>query len=40
MKWAPNASIDQQLDIDLKMISCEKVNEQGTLIAKYAVVKA
>jgi dihydrofolate reductase len=35
-----NFVIDQQLDIYLKMISCEKVNEQGTLIAKYAVVKA
>ncbi len=31
--------IEQKLDIDLKMISCEKVNEQGTLIAKYAVIK-
>lgn len=31
--------IDQKLDIDLKMINCEKVNEKGTMIAKYAVVK-
>ena len=30
---------EQKLDIDLKMISCEKVNEQGTLITKYAVIK-
>ena len=34
-----NFVIEKKLDIDLKMISCEKVNEQGTLIAKYAVVK-
>ena len=34
-----NFVIEQKLDIDLKMISCEKVNEKGTLIAKYAVVK-
>ena len=34
-----NFVIEQKLDIDLKMISCEKVNEQGTLIAKYAVIK-
>lgn len=27
------------LDIELKMISCEKVNEQGTLITKYELVK-
>ncbi len=34
-----NFVIEQKLDIDLKMISCEKVNEQGTLITKYAVIK-
>lgn len=27
------------LDIELKMISCEKMNEQGTLITKYIIVK-
>lgn len=27
------------LDIELKMIRCEKVNEQGTLITKYEVIK-
>ena len=27
------------LDIELKMITCERVNELGTLIAKYMVVK-
>ncbi len=31
--------ISQELDINLKLISCEKVNEQGTLITKYLVVK-
>jgi dihydrofolate reductase len=34
-----NFVIEQKLDIDLKMISCEKVNDQGTLIVKYAVIK-
>ncbi len=34
-----NFVIEQKMDIDLKMISCEKVNEQGTLIVKYAVIK-
>jgi dihydrofolate reductase len=34
-----NFVVEQKLDIDLKMISCEKVNEEGTLITKYAVVK-
>ena len=34
-----NFVIEQKLDIDLKMVSCEKVNEQGTLITKYAVIK-
>ncbi|MFS8082119.1 MAG: dihydrofolate reductase family protein [Ginsengibacter sp.] len=34
-----NFIIEQKLDIDLKMISCEKVNVQGTLIVKYAVIK-
>jgi len=28
-----------QLDINLRLISSEKVNEQGTLITKYAVLK-
>ena len=34
-----NFVIEQKLDIDLKMFSCERVNEQGTLIVKYAVIK-
>ncbi|MDQ3022038.1 MAG: dihydrofolate reductase family protein [Bacteroidota bacterium] len=32
--------IEEKLDINLKLISCEKVNEQGTLITKYSVVKS
>jgi dihydrofolate reductase len=28
-----------KLDINLRLIHCEKVNEQGTLITKYAVLK-
>ncbi len=34
-----NFVIEEQLDINLKLTSCEKVNEQGTLITKYAVIK-
>ena len=34
-----NFVIDEKLDINLKLISCEQVNEQGTLITKYAVIK-
>ena len=34
-----NFVIEEELDIDLKLLSCEKVNEQGTLITKYAVIK-
>ncbi|MEO6949140.1 MAG: dihydrofolate reductase family protein [Ginsengibacter sp.] len=30
---------EQKLDIDLTMIKCEKVNEKGTMIARYAVIK-
>ncbi len=29
---------DEKLDISLQLISCEKVNEEGTLITKYAVL--
>lgn len=29
----------ENFDINLKLISCEKVNEQGTLITKYSVLK-
>jgi len=34
-----NFAIDEKLDIGLRLISCDKVNEQGTLITKYAVKK-
>jgi dihydrofolate reductase len=34
-----NLVIEEKLDIDLNLISCNKVNEQGTLIAKYAVIR-
>ncbi len=34
-----NFVIDEKLDIDLRLISCEKINEQGTLITKYSVQK-
>jgi dihydrofolate reductase len=34
-----NFATDIQLDINLRLISCEKVNEQGTMITKYAVLK-
>jgi dihydrofolate reductase len=34
-----NFATDENLDINLRLIHCEKVNEQGTLITKYAVLK-
>jgi len=34
-----NFATDINLDINLRLIHCEKVNEQGTLITKYAVLK-
>ena len=34
-----NFATDENLDISLRLIHCEKVNEQGTLITKYAVLK-
>lgn len=34
-----NFVIEQKLDVNLHLISCEKVNEQGTLITKYTVIK-
>ena len=33
-----NFVIDENLDIDLKLLSVEKVNERGTLITKYSVI--
>jgi dihydrofolate reductase len=34
-----NFAIEEKLNINLHLISCERVNEQGTLITKYAVLK-
>ena len=34
-----NFAIEEKLDISLELLSFEKVNKQGTLITKYAVVK-
>ncbi len=34
-----NFATNENLDINLRLIHCEKVNEQGTLITKYAVLK-
>ncbi len=34
-----NFAIGEKLDINLRLIQCDQVNEQGTLITKYAVVK-
>ncbi len=34
-----NFVIDENLDVDLQLLSFEKVNARGTLIAKYSVIK-
>jgi dihydrofolate reductase len=34
-----NFVTEEKLDINLKLLSCEKVNDEGTLITKYAVIK-
>ena len=34
-----NFVIEEELDINLRLISCEKVNDEGTLITRYAVLK-
>ena len=34
-----NFATDVKLDINLHLMHCEKVNDQGTLITKYAVLK-
>ena len=34
-----NFATDVKLDIDLCLIHCDRVNKQGTLITKYAVLK-
>ncbi|MFZ0281013.1 MAG: dihydrofolate reductase family protein [Bacteroidales bacterium] len=30
---------EQKLDIELKLLTCDKVNDSGTLITKYAITK-
>jgi dihydrofolate reductase len=35
-----NFATGKKLDIDLRLLSCEKINEQGTLLTRYAVVRA
>jgi dihydrofolate reductase len=34
-----NFVIEQELDLELRLISCERVNAEGTLITKYKVLK-
>ena len=34
-----NFAIEEKLDINLRLIKCEKVNKRGTLITQYAVLK-
>jgi dihydrofolate reductase len=34
-----NFVIEEKLDINLRLITVEKINEEGTLIAKYAILK-
>ena len=34
-----NFVIEQELDLELRLISCEQVNPEGTLITKYKVLK-
>jgi dihydrofolate reductase len=34
-----NFATDEKLDISLRLLQSEKVNDQGTLITKYAVLK-
>jgi dihydrofolate reductase len=34
-----NFVIEQELDIELRLIACEQVNPEGTLITKYKVLK-
>lgn len=35
-----NFAIDENLDIELKLLSCNQVNEKGTLVTKYQIVTA
>ena len=34
-----NFAMGEKLDIDLKLLSCSQLNENGTLVLKYSVVK-
>jgi dihydrofolate reductase len=34
-----NFVIEEELDIELKQISLEKINDRGTMIVKYAIIK-
>jgi dihydrofolate reductase len=34
-----NLGADERLNINLRLISCQKVNEQGTLITKYSILR-
>jgi dihydrofolate reductase len=35
-----NFAMDENLDINLQLLSSERVNKQGTLICKYSVIKS
>jgi dihydrofolate reductase len=34
-----NFVIEEKLDINLQLLTCESVNKQGTLLTKYTVLK-
>ena len=34
-----NFVVEEELDVNLKLLNIEKVNDRGTMIAKYAVIK-
>lgn len=34
-----NLIVDEPLELELRLLQCEKINEQGTLITRYAVNK-
>ena len=37
--YGSNLVAEEKLDIELKLLSSEKVNERGTLINKYMIIK-
>jgi len=39
LETGDNFATGEKLDINLRLIHNEKVNDQGTLITKYAVLK-